>query len=572
MKKPISESVALSLYPLTDSQAAKFRSVIASVPEFINISSMPKANILKFFMNFTRIRAKSFYILFDSEESKVLLPILRILALLSRSKRFYIITANEAPVATNRFALFADLGLIAFAYISGFYFTLRFWFSLKFFPSLSLRIHNGSNSRILYLKTNFWFGVKSGGSIGHVAGVVNGFIKKGWDLTYVSIDPPVMVSKKAQFLPVVPKQFLVLPFEFNNYKLNFEFYCHLLNNNYNLNYKFIYQRLSLCNYSGLLLAQKFQIPLVVEYNGSEAWASINWGNSLVLPKLAIQAEERMLKEADLLVTVSDVLRDELINKGVAPERIISFPNSIDPKIFNPNRFSTRQIEDLRGNFNIPSDAIVITFVGTFGLWHGAEVLARAIFNICTQDLSFVIANRIYFMMVGNGSRLESVKSIIGQNDRVIYTGLIAQELAPLYLAASDILLSPHVPNSDGSRFFGSPTKLFEYMAMGKPIIASRLEQIEDILTPSQSITSILGNKSVSPTNELAILCEPNQADQLELAIKFLVTHPEWRDRLGENARNHVLSHYTWDHHVEAIEAGLRTINITRSNIQKQSHK
>ena len=80
--------------------------------------------------------------------------------------------------------------------------------------------------------------------------------------------------------------------------------------------------------------------------------------------------------------------------------------------------------------------------------------------------------------------MNDVKEILGEflsSSFVCLTGIVPQKDAPKYLVASDILVSPHIPNADGSRFFGSPTKLFEYMAMGKAIIASDLEQIGEIL-------------------------------------------------------------------------------------------
>ena len=64
---------------------------------------------------------------------------------------------------------------------------------------------------------------------------------------------------------------------------------------------------------------------------------------------------------------------------------------------------------------------------------------------------------------------------------VTLAGIRPQTETPRTLAASDILLSPHVPNPDGTPFFGSPTKLFEYMAMAKPIVASDLDQVGWVL-------------------------------------------------------------------------------------------
>src|SRR5262249_61279701 len=73
--------------------------------------------------------------------------------------------------------------------------------------------------------------------------------------------------------------------------------------------------------------------------------------------------------------------------------------------------------------------------------------------------------------------VESARS----EDCVRFTGLIEQADGPQHLAACDVLASPHVPNADGTPFFGSPTKLFEYMAMGKAIVASDLDQVSEVL-------------------------------------------------------------------------------------------
>jgi glycosyltransferase involved in cell wall biosynthesis len=117
---------------------------------------------------------------------------------------------------------------------------------------------------------------------------------------------------------------------------------------------------------------------------------------------------------------------------------------------------------------------------------------------------------------------------------------------------ADMLLSPHVKNSDGSQFFGSPTKLFEYMAMAKGIIASDLEQIGEVLRNSLHRDRLPTADPCGDESFLALLTPPGDADALAASICFLVEHPRWCARLGANARAEALRKYTWRHHVSAL--------------------
>jgi glycosyltransferase involved in cell wall biosynthesis len=151
--------------------------------------------------------------------------------------------------------------------------------------------------------------------------------------------------------------------------------------------------------------------------------------------------------------------------------------------------------------------------------------------------------------------MPDVKKELGEftsSGLVTLTGLVEQRKAPSYLAASDILVSPHVPNEDGSRFFGSPTKLFEYMAMGKGIVASELEQIGDILNPGLRVNDSKVNAIKLKKNMLAVLTTPGDVDSLISGIKYLVENKEICEMMGRNARKKVLENFTWDHHVSKI--------------------
>ena len=105
--------------------------------------------------------------------------------------------------------------------------------------------------------------------------------------------------------------------------------------------------------------------------------------------------------------------------------------------------------------------------------------------------------------------------------RVIFTGAVGHGRVPRLLDACDILVAPHVPLADGSEFFGSPTKIFEYMAMGKGIVASRLGQIGEVLVDG----------------ETALLVEPGNVEELREAIVKLIEAEGIAHALGVKARD-----------------------------------
>ena len=116
---------------------------------------------------------------------------------------------------------------------------------------------------------------------------------------------------------------------------------------------------------------------------------------------------------------------------------------------------------------------------------------------------------------------------------MIFTGPLPRDKVAEYLDASDILVSPHIPMPDGSRFFGSPTKLFEYMAMGKGIVASRLDQLAEVLVHDQT----------------ALLVTPGSVEELAEAILRLASDPSKRESLGAAARQAAVERHSWARNV-----------------------
>jgi glycosyltransferase involved in cell wall biosynthesis len=289
----------------------------------------------------------------------------------------------------------------------------------------------------------------------------------------------------------------------------------------------LYQRHGRFVVTGALLAFWRRIPLVLEYNSSEVWLAENWDPSRFRLWLRL-CEDVSLSAASLIVVVSAPLREELIRRGIPRERILVNPNAVNPSVFRPDCGGS----SVRRQLDFAPSHVVVGFLGTFGYWHGVEVLRDAIQQLFRDTDPHDETNRLRFLLVGDGLlRPDMSKALqpLQEAGRVVFTGPLPHELVPSYLDACDILVSPHVPMRDGRPFFGSPTKLFEYMAMGKAIVASRLDQLEQVLEHKKT----------------ACLVAPGDARELADSIELLAADPELRRQLGANVRSVAIEQHTW---------------------------
>jgi glycosyltransferase involved in cell wall biosynthesis len=383
-----------------------------------------------------------------------------------------------------------------------------------------------------YLRTDMAFGVRSGGPVSHIAGVLNHLDSFTGPPFFLTTDAIPTVRKDIETQVLQPKEgywdFRELP----SLAFNEVFYL-LANSSIGEEpLSFIYQRYSLNDYSGVRLARDKNLPFVLEYNGSEIKSGLRLGKFLKYEALSKRIEEVNLKAADLVVVVSRPLKDELTARGVESEKILINPNGVDTDKYSP------QVDGspVRKRYGL-EEKKVLGFIGTFGKWHGAEVLARAFAELARGDTKFREETRL--LMVGDGITMPLVKEILGRyyvKDLCVLTGTLPQAEGPAYLAACDILVEPYVPNQDGTPFFGSPTKLFEYMAMGKGIVASKLGQIGEILKP----------------NETALMVKSGDKDSLKVGLKVLTGDKALSDRLGRAAREECVAKYTWKEHTRKI--------------------
>lgn len=392
--------------------------------------------------------------------------------------------------------------------------------------------------KALFLRTDFYGPVAVGGSFSHTRGFLDGLRKAGHEYVALSSgELPLAPDARAYQVP---------------YSTLFRNLPEVLSVAYNWRLvhraglivrqerpDFIYHRHSEFNYSSAVLSRRHGIPLVLECNGSEVWIKKNWGH-VYLERLLGMAESAQFAAADVITVVSSVMKADLAALGVSERKILVNPNGVNPELFTPAATVHERVTDLKR-----SGFVVAGFVGTFGAWHGVDVLARAVRPTVQKNPN------VRFLLIGDGILRPEVERILrddGVSDSVIMTGSVPHDEIPQYLAGCDILLSPHVQNSDGSQFFGSPTKLFEYMAMGKPIIASGVGQIAEVIRDG--------------TN--GILMKHRDHGDLAEKILTLARDPALGRKLGSAARADALSQFSWQRNAQRVVEAVRSLAFQKS--------
>ncbi|MGH3072961.1 MAG: glycosyltransferase family 4 protein [Gaiellaceae bacterium] len=549
--------VGLASYRVSDSFARLAVDALGGELETLDVASLRRLPARQLLRTLRSHRGRPFALLFEDEASTALIPVLTVLAVVAGADTITVVRDDGTTTRVRKRSAIGSALAVALVTLSARRAARRAAAETAELCTAPRDVRRlPESNRVLYVNANLWFGLKAGGSVGHVAGVVNALLDEGMEVDVAAVGPQPLVRERARFVRLDPPHAFGLPPELNQYRFSQSAEAQLRPDTTRGRYRFVYQRLSLGNYTGARIAHASGLPLVLEYNGSEVWVARHWGRPLADEALARAAEDASLRQADVVVTVSDVLGDELAARGVDPARVVVHPNGVDPAMFDPRALSDEGAR-AREELGIPPDAIVVTFLGTFGKWHGTDVLARAIGGLVSSDAAWVDQRDVHFLLVGDGLQMPYVREVLGGrgSGRVHLTGLVPQSRAPRYLAASDVVVSPHVPNEDGSPFFGSPTKLFEYMAMGLPIVASELDQIGEVLQPSLRVAELAADAPV-PDDAVALLATPRSEQELADGIRRLVDRPQWRSVLGENARRLALERYTWDAHVTAILARL----------------
>lgn len=397
-----------------------------------------------------------------------------------------------------------------------------------------------------YLRTDFWAPITSGGSYGHtcyvakeLAAVTGQFVcfmanrfplLDEYGIPQVVLEPPGVSSSEDEIVNATSHYLRILRPAFEAIRP-----------------AYIYERLCLGNYTGALLSKRLGIPYIVEYNGSEISMRRSFdGAGYIYEEQYLKAEAFAFSQATMISVVSMEVRNSLVGRGVDPGKILVNPNGADLTAYAPAGANEKAA--LRAELGIPAGTAVVGFTGTFGGWHGVDVLAEAIPQICSR------APGVHFLLIGDGNYKHLVDRAVAEHkleSRVTSVGRVPQAAGARLLKACDLFVSPHNSHMVDSKFFGSPTKIFEYMAMGGGIVASDLEQIGEILSPALRLTGVVDPR-LNVDRQRAVLVTPGVVAEFVDAVVALVERPHLWEALGRNARRAVEDQYSWTRHVARL--------------------
>ena len=258
---------------------------------------------------------------------------------------------------------------------------------------------------------------------------------------------------------------------------------------------------------------------------------INSPAELILRRLLRNQSPRLR-----IVVITKVLRQILADRYPFADvkNIIVAPDGVDPARFDciPSRDEARQI------LNLPKDIPIVGHIGSLSPTNGVETIANLVARM----------PEIHFLMVGDrgrGGALNYLKEVAynsGATSNLTTPGNVKNSEVPLWLSACDVLLLANriAPGWDNrNALWTSPLKMFEYMASGKPIVASDQPVLREILDDGT-----------------AVFVPSTDADAWAGAVTALLQDPVRANFLGMAARRRVTKCYTWRARVRTCLDGL----------------
>ncbi|HET6598295.1 MAG TPA: glycosyltransferase family 4 protein [Anaerolineales bacterium] len=297
-------------------------------------------------------------------------------------------------------------------------------------------------------------------------------------------------------------------------------------------YDLIHERFNLLALGGAWASKKLGLPFVLEVNAD----LLEQRKFKGIPERGLRrlfatwATRVCFKTAAQIICISPRLKEHLRDKwDVDESKLTVLPCAADVEAFKPNYNS----EDVRKRLGLSTEPIVM-WIGGFYPWHDLSLLL--------ESFALTLQRRpdARLVLVGDGQTRLAVENTVkkaGMQHAVIMTGKIAHSEMPDMLSIADVAVVPSAPLTAGIGGTGTPLKLFEYMAAGKAIVATALNEAAEVIQHGRN----------------GILVEPGDVNAFAEATLKLINNPNERRCLSHNAREQAVKQFSWEHYTRRLE-------------------
>jgi len=278
----------------------------------------------------------------------------------------------------------------------------------------------------------------------------------------------------------------------------------------------IYARQETFNISPLIISKLLNVPYVVEINGLLLEEKRLLGINKRFIALTRVSEKINYRHAVRIISVTQEIKNCIIRRYDVPdEKIVVIENGANIDLFRP-----MEQDKLVLNLNLDENYNYVGYVGSFTRWHGLENVIKS------AHLVLKIFNNTKFVFVGDGPLKEELFNLVDTlnlRDYFVFVGRVPHDEVPQYInifSVCMILKDKNIP--------GSPLKLWEYMACGKPVVATNTYDFK-----------------VLEEYDAGILIDSEKYENIAEAIITLLGNNELRAKMGLNGRKHVVENHSW---------------------------
>lgn len=306
----------------------------------------------------------------------------------------------------------------------------------------------------------------------------------------------------------------------------------------------IYVRHGANSLGAVLLHKMFETPMVTEVNGILELEKEIWNARELKAKILIFIvrflEKVTFKNSDKIISVTGGIKEIIHNiYGVDENNIFVVPNGANINLFKP-----MECMKAREDLNLDQNSHYVGFVGSLFPHQGLQYLIQVAPSILREN------QRVKFLIVGNGPfRSNLIKAVKerGLEDHFVFVGAVPYRAVPKYINSFDVCVAPFARKRN-EKIGLSPIKIYEYLACEKPVVASDIVGVGDLLRKTGAGISV----------------EPENSHELSKAIVKLLKSKKLREKIGKKGRQKVIKMFSWE------DAAKKTVEVCKEALKNST--